>query len=61
MGSYYEEHFLRNMPWLVKNMKRPKVGEKKSRGTRKYLLDLDWVLDSRFDYFYPPCILFCKI
>lgn len=49
------------MPWLVKNMKRPKVGEKKSRGTRKYLLDLDWVLDSRFDYFYPPCIIFCKI
>ena len=31
MGSYYEENFLRSMPWLVKNMKRPKVGEKKTR------------------------------
>eukprot|EP00804_Cyclotella_cryptica_P004774 CCRYP_004865-RA/>CCRYP_004865-RA protein AED:0.11 eAED:0.11 QI:111/1/1/1/1/1/2/92/605 len=28
MGSYYEEHFLRSMPWLCKQMKRPKVGEK---------------------------------
>ncbi|KAL3774291.1 hypothetical protein HJC23_007930 [Cyclotella cryptica] len=28
MGSYYEEHFLRSMPWLCKLMKRPKVGEK---------------------------------
>jgi hypothetical protein len=37
MGSYYEENFLRSMPWLVKNMKRPKVGEKKPRGTRKCL------------------------
>ena len=27
-NSYYEEHFLRNMPWLCKKMKRPKIGKK---------------------------------
>ncbi|KAL3774439.1 hypothetical protein HJC23_010791 [Cyclotella cryptica] len=27
-NSYYEEHFLRNMPWLCKKMRRPKIGEK---------------------------------
>lgn len=35
MGSYYEEHFLRSMPWLCKQMKRPKVGEKRSISARK--------------------------
>jgi hypothetical protein len=29
-GSYYQEYFLRSMPWLCKKMRRPKVGEKKS-------------------------------
>jgi hypothetical protein len=29
-GSYYEPYFLRNMPWLVKKMRRPKRGEKKT-------------------------------
>ncbi|KAL3788500.1 hypothetical protein HJC23_006538 [Cyclotella cryptica] len=28
-NSYYEEHFLRSLPWLCKKMRRPKVGEKK--------------------------------
>jgi hypothetical protein len=28
-SSYYEENFLRGMPWLTKKMKRPKKGEKK--------------------------------
>ena len=27
-NSYYEENFLRNMPWLCKRMKRPKIGKK---------------------------------
>ena len=27
-NSYYEEHFLRNMPWLCKKMKRHKIGKK---------------------------------
>jgi hypothetical protein len=31
-GSYYQEYFLRSMPWLCKKMRRPKVGEKKSIG-----------------------------
>jgi hypothetical protein len=28
-NSYYQEYFLRSMPWLCKKMRRPKVGEKK--------------------------------
>lgn len=28
-NSYYQEFFLRSMPWLCKKMRRPKVGEKK--------------------------------
>ncbi|KAL3775995.1 hypothetical protein HJC23_006772 [Cyclotella cryptica] len=30
-NSYYNEYFLRSMPWLVKKMRRPKTGEKKSQ------------------------------
>ena len=29
-GSYYQEYFLRSMPWLCKKMRRPKVGKKKA-------------------------------
>lgn len=28
-GSYYEEHFLRGLPWLAKKMTRPRAGENK--------------------------------
>lgn len=34
-NSYYEEHFLRSLPWLCKKMRRPKVGEKKKSPVRK--------------------------
>jgi hypothetical protein len=33
-NAYYQEYFLRSMPWLCKKMRRPKVGEKKSIGSR---------------------------
>ncbi|KAL3798248.1 hypothetical protein HJC23_000162 [Cyclotella cryptica] len=32
-NAYYQEYFLRSMPWLCKKMRRPKVGEKKAIGS----------------------------
>lgn len=29
-NAYYHEYFLRSMPWLCKQMRRPKVAEKKA-------------------------------
>jgi hypothetical protein len=39
-GSYYQEYFLRSMPWLCKKMRRPKVGEKKSISLGKFFVVL---------------------
>ncbi|KAL7506269.1 hypothetical protein ACHAXN_003609 [Cyclotella atomus] len=39
-GSYYQEYFLRSMPWLCKSMRRPKVGEKKSISLGKFFVVL---------------------
>lgn len=36
-GSYYQEYFLRSMPWLCKKMRRPKVGEKKEVSVGKFV------------------------
>jgi hypothetical protein len=39
-NSYYQEYFLRSMPWLCKKMRRPKVGEKKGISPGELLLGL---------------------
>ena len=36
-NSYYQEYFLRSMPWLCKKMRRPKVGEKKGISVGKHV------------------------
>jgi hypothetical protein len=37
-NSYYEEHFLRSLPWLCRKMRRPRVGEKTKTCAGKFLL-----------------------
>ena len=39
-NSYYQEYFLRSMPWLCKKMRRPKVGEKKGISPGELLVGL---------------------
>ena len=36
-SSYFEEHFLRDMPWLCKKMSRHKVGGKADLPARKLM------------------------
>jgi hypothetical protein len=49
-NSYYNEYFLRTMPWLTKLMARPKVGEKLEIGEGElqislwYICELKWTL-----------------